>query len=141
MSDNSTDAGTEAGSPPFAEFAANLKPMNTPGEVAELSGIKIGTLARWRSMGVGPRFIKIGRTVHYPKEEIIRCLSENIYQSAGEAREGTSHDDPEDLRLRRRDQRRRVHRRMPRRTGPGAGTPTVNPSGRHDPGRPQDARP
>ncbi|WP_191996815.1 helix-turn-helix transcriptional regulator [Bifidobacterium platyrrhinorum] len=136
---NSNDAGAEAAEP-LAELIANLKPMNTPMEVAECSGIKIGTLARWRSMGVGPRFVKIGRTVHYPKEEIIRCLSENIYQSAGEAREGTRHEDPEELRLRRRDQRRRVHRRMPRRADTDTGAPT-RPQNRHDAGGTQGTRP
>lgn len=136
----STDTNGSDAVEPLAELAASLKPMNTPTEVAQCSGIKIGTLARWRSMGVGPRFVKIGRTVHYPKEEIVRCLSENIYQSAGEARDGTRHEDPEDLRLRRRDQRRRVHRRMPRRPDAGPGM-SICPGKRHEPGGAQGTRP
>lgn len=139
MTSNDTGNAADA-TEPLAELTANLKPMNTPIEVAQCSGIKVGTLARWRSMGIGPRFVKIGRTVHYPKEEIVRCLSENIYQSAGEAREGTRHEDPEDLRLRRRDQRRRVHRRVPRRIDTGTSTP-AGPENRHDTGGTQGTRP
>lgn len=52
----------------FAALAAALKPMNTTKDIADNCGIKEGTLAYWRSAGIGPKFVKVGRIVMYPKE-------------------------------------------------------------------------
>ncbi|RZN26324.1 helix-turn-helix domain-containing protein [Bradyrhizobium sp. Leo121] len=37
-----------------------------------------GTLRNWRSMRVGPSFLKIGKTVLYPLEELDRWESRNL---------------------------------------------------------------
>lgn len=44
----------------------------TPEEVAERyrGGISIGTLRNWRSMRLGPSFVKIGKSVLYPIDEL-----------------------------------------------------------------------
>ncbi|QKC73881.1 helix-turn-helix transcriptional regulator [Mesorhizobium loti] len=44
----------------------------TPDEVAERyrGGISVGTLRNWRAMRVGPSFVKIGKAVLYPVEEL-----------------------------------------------------------------------
>ena len=44
----------------------------TPEEVAERyrGEISVGTLRNWRSMRVGPAFIKIGKAVLYPVAEL-----------------------------------------------------------------------
>lgn len=58
----------------FASLAAALKPMNTTKDIADRCGIKESTLAHWRSDGIGPKFVKVGRTVMYPKEPMIEIL-------------------------------------------------------------------
>lgn len=70
----------------FAELEARLKPMNTSSDVAELCGVSESTLAHWRTMGVGPRFVKIGRRVHYPKEELLNCFRSHLYSRADQVR-------------------------------------------------------
>lgn len=44
----------------------------TPEEVAERyrGGVSIGTLRNWRAMRIGPAYLKIGKTVLYPVDEL-----------------------------------------------------------------------
>ena len=44
----------------------------TPEEVAERyrGGVSIGTLRNWRAMRIGPTFVKIGKAVLYPTDEL-----------------------------------------------------------------------
>lgn len=42
----------------------------TPRETAARLRVRITTLANWRVLGYGPRFIKVGRKVLYPLTEI-----------------------------------------------------------------------
>lgn len=70
----------------FASLEAMLKPMNTTKDVADC-GIPEGTLAYWRSMGIGPRFVKAGRSVLYPKEEVIAYFRSHLYSSTDEYEE------------------------------------------------------
>lgn len=44
----------------------------TPEEVSERyrGGVSVGTLRNWRAMKVGPSFVKIGKAVLYPIEEL-----------------------------------------------------------------------
>jgi hypothetical protein len=44
----------------------------TPEEVAERyrGGISLGTLRNWRAMRVGPSYVKIGKAVLYPVNEL-----------------------------------------------------------------------
>lgn len=43
--------------------------FNTKG-AAEILGLKQGTLEVWRSLGRGPRFLKIGRKVFYDRKDL-----------------------------------------------------------------------
>lgn len=67
----------------FAALEAALKPMNTTKDVAEC-GITERTLAYWRTTGLGPKYVKVGRTVLYPKEELVSHFREHLYQSTME---------------------------------------------------------
>jgi hypothetical protein len=59
----------------------------TPEEVAERyrGEVSVGTLRTWRSMRVGPGFVKIGKAVLYPVAELdawdeqnrVSCLASN----------------------------------------------------------------
>ncbi|MFD1480142.1 helix-turn-helix transcriptional regulator [Paracoccus nototheniae] len=44
----------------------------TPDEVAERyrGGVSVGTLRNWRAMRLGPSFVKIGKAVLYPLDEL-----------------------------------------------------------------------
>lgn len=52
----------------------------TPEEVSERyrGGISIGTLRNWRSMRIGPAFVKIGKAVLYPVDELDAWDQKNI---------------------------------------------------------------
>lgn len=71
----------------FAALAAALKPMNTTKDIADNCGIKEGTLAYWRSAGIGPKFVKVGRVVMYPKEQMIAYFAQHLYQCTAEYEE------------------------------------------------------
>lgn len=44
----------------------------TPDEVTERyrGGVSVGTLRNWRAMKIGPSFVKIGKAVLYPLDEL-----------------------------------------------------------------------
>ncbi|MFS8037360.1 helix-turn-helix transcriptional regulator [Xanthobacter sp. AM11] len=44
----------------------------TPEEVTERyrGGVSVGTLRNWRAMKIGPSFVKIGKAVLYPIQEL-----------------------------------------------------------------------
>ena len=54
------------------------------GKAAEYLGVSISTLAKWRWLGVGPRFVRVGRSIRYPLEELQQHLAENTHQSTSE---------------------------------------------------------
>lgn len=56
-------------------------------DIAVRCGIKESTLAHWRSDGIGPKFVKVGRTVMYPKEPMIEYFRDHLYQCTTEYEE------------------------------------------------------
>ena len=54
--------------------------------LAEIWGLKRNTLQKWRSLGVGPKFLKrVGRIV-YRKQDIAEFEQNNIFQSTNDKR-------------------------------------------------------
>lgn len=53
------------------------KPLLTTAEVAEVLGLKPGTVENWRYKEIGPPAVKIGRTIRY-KGEVIREWIQNL---------------------------------------------------------------
>jgi predicted DNA-binding transcriptional regulator AlpA len=43
----------------------------TESQAAELLGLSSRTLQAWRVRGVGPRYTKLGRSVRYPRRELV----------------------------------------------------------------------
>ena len=39
-----------------------------PEQVSEKLGVSTATLRKWRCLGQGPKFLKVGRKIHYPPE-------------------------------------------------------------------------
>lgn len=54
----------------------------TPEEVAERyrGGVTVGTLRNWRAMRLGPSFVKIGKAVLYPVDELDAWDEKNTVQ-------------------------------------------------------------
>lgn len=67
----------------FTALERMLKPMNSTKDISEC-GIPESTLAYWRGQGIGPRFVKVGRIVMYPREEVMSYFRSHLYQRTGE---------------------------------------------------------
>jgi predicted DNA-binding transcriptional regulator AlpA len=52
--------------------------------VAERLGTTVGTLAYWRYMGKGPKFIKLGRSVRYRESDVNAWLDAQTREQTGE---------------------------------------------------------
>ncbi len=67
--------------------AAELPQLMTDVQVAELTGLKIQTLANWRCRRVGPPFVRLGnRTVRYNREAILEWIEESTINSGAKDR-------------------------------------------------------
>jgi hypothetical protein len=53
----------------------------TPSQVAEFLHVGKATLANWRFRGVGPEYIKVGRSVLYERESIRKYIMSNMKRS------------------------------------------------------------
>ena len=50
--------------------------LATPAELAEFLGVPPHTLAQWRSRGLGPAFVRVGRHVRYRWSAVERWLDD-----------------------------------------------------------------
>lgn len=58
-----------------------------PRSVSEfLGGVSTKTLSNWRVSGFGPPFVKIGRAVRYPLDDLRRWLRARTVRNTAEAR-------------------------------------------------------
>lgn len=55
-------------------------------QLAEKIGSTVGTLAYWRYMGKGPKFLKLGHSVRYRLADIDAWLTEQTCSQTGEVR-------------------------------------------------------
>ena len=51
-----------------------LRRLLTPRKAAGTMGVAEQTLAQWRSQGVGPKYIRVGRLIRYSAEDIAAFL-------------------------------------------------------------------
>lgn len=84
---NATNESERTVDEPFAALAQALPPVVDTKTLSDATGIPLGTLSYWREQGIGPRFSKVGRSVIYAKEEIIRYFRAHLYQSTSECKE------------------------------------------------------
>ena len=61
-----------------------MNPLLTENEVAKRLSLTTNTLRKWRYLGKGPNFIKIGSAVRYEQEEIATFIEDNIKNSTSE---------------------------------------------------------
>jgi excisionase family DNA binding protein len=55
----------------------------TPDQAGEYLQIPTETLRRWRGLGTGPKFAKVGRHVRYREAELIRWLEQREREAGG----------------------------------------------------------
>lgn len=58
-----------------------------PPELAQRLGITVGCLAKWRLVGEGPAFLRVGRRIQYDPRDISKWLDRRRRAST------SSHDD------------------------------------------------
>jgi hypothetical protein len=49
---------------------ANIKPSYTESQLAEKWGLSKKCLQDWRRKGIGPAYLKLGKAVRYPHENV-----------------------------------------------------------------------
>ena len=54
-------------------------------EAAALYGLSQMTLRKWRCLGEGPRFVRIGRAVRYRKADLDAYADARIFESTSQA--------------------------------------------------------
>lgn len=79
----------------FAEAVMTDSKFLTPEEVSERyrGGVSIGTLRNWRAMRIGPTFVKIGKAVLYPTDELDAWDRKNMVTCRASKRLGLTSDD------------------------------------------------
>jgi predicted DNA-binding transcriptional regulator AlpA len=65
-----------------------MRPLLTEIEVAKQLCLTTHTLRKWRWLGKGPNFIKIGSSVRYEQEKITSFIEDNIKKSTSELTHG-----------------------------------------------------
>ncbi|MEF9414221.1 helix-turn-helix domain-containing protein [Ralstonia sp. SM1864_UCD524_TZ4] len=71
---------------------ASGRPHLTQRDLALRWGKAEATIARYRSDGCGPRFLKIGGAVRYRQEDVERFELENLFASSSSRSEETERD-------------------------------------------------
>lgn len=56
----------------------------TEKQLSEYWGVKINTLQKWRSLGTGPVYIKLGGKAIYPKNAILEYERNRTFKGTGE---------------------------------------------------------
>ena len=56
----------------------------TESQVAEFLNLRVATLRRWRWVGIGPKFIKIGAAVRYDPQQLKDYLAEQVRSSTSD---------------------------------------------------------
>lgn len=44
-------------------------------------GISQAALQEWRSRGIGPAFVKLGKAVYYRRDDVVKWIDENVFTS------------------------------------------------------------
>ena len=61
-----------------------LSPLLGTADAAPLAGVAPKTLENWRTLGIGPRFIKAGRKVLYDPADLLVWRDQNRFGSTSE---------------------------------------------------------
>src|SRR5215813_14761451 len=56
----------------------------SPEELSQNLGLALATLASWRSRGMGPAFVKVGRKIWYPRDRVESWLANQLQETEQE---------------------------------------------------------
>jgi len=76
--------------PSVSEGPAIVAQRLNNSEAAAYLGLKAATLEKWRVVGSGPPFVKIGRLVRYRKEDLDAFMQVRIRNSTSDTGESLS---------------------------------------------------
>ncbi len=62
----------------------NVRHLMTPKQLAELLGVEVNTLAKWRLTGRGPAHVKFGTNVRYDERDVSRFIDDSRRRSTSE---------------------------------------------------------
>lgn len=68
---------------PINELEARTTTLS-PEEAAKRLGVRVATLANWRWLGRGPRFLRVGRRIRYSLVDLYLWLEAHARTSASE---------------------------------------------------------
>lgn len=66
-----------------AQDGAKIDELLTAREVGEILGLSAGTLANWRSLGIGPTNFKVGGRVRYRAASINDWITQQEHDAVG----------------------------------------------------------
>lgn len=67
-----------------AKPATSIDPLLYPHDAASFLGVSLSWLAKSRLRGDGPRFVKIGRSVRYPRSSVLEYIKSRTRASTSE---------------------------------------------------------
>ena len=70
---------------PIVTPSYRLAPLISEERAATLLGMKGQTLAKWRVEGVGPPFVKVGRSVRYKEADLVAFIEARTFKNTTEA--------------------------------------------------------
>ena len=65
---------------------ADVERLRSTDEVSRVLVIPAGTLANWRWMGTGPRFLRVGRHVRYRRTDVEAWIDAQVHAAADRER-------------------------------------------------------
>ena len=65
-------------------MTANLLPLLRTDVAAPLAGVATKTLENWRTLGLGPKFIKAGRRVLYDPADLVAWREQHRVESTSQ---------------------------------------------------------
>lgn len=54
----------------MSPITPSVEPLFSSDDLAELLGVPVLTVRKWRAQGTGPKFIRIGKYVRYRPEDV-----------------------------------------------------------------------
>ena len=67
---------------PAPRDVVTLDELMTANDVADVLGLSTGTLANWRSLGIGPTYVKLGGRVRYRASGVNSWVASQEHESA-----------------------------------------------------------
>lgn len=67
---------------PGDRCTVDLPPMATPEQLSELFQVPLQTIYRWRHNGRGPKAVRVGKHLRYPKSSVVTWINEQAAEQA-----------------------------------------------------------